>query len=62
MAHNFAKYNYSDQIKEGKMANVCSMHGDLRIALKILVRKPEGKNFPGRPSWKWEDAHQMDLK
>jgi hypothetical protein len=38
------------------------MHGNLRIAHKILVRKPEGKSFPGRPRWKWEDALQMDLK
>ena len=29
--------------------------GDGRKAYKLLIRKPEGKPFRGRPKIKWED-------
>jgi hypothetical protein len=31
------------------------------IQIQILVRKPEGKRPPGRPTCKWEDNIKRDL-
>jgi hypothetical protein len=36
--------------------------GAKRNAYRILVRKPEGKKPPGRPTQKWEDSIKMDLR
>jgi hypothetical protein len=38
------------------------MHGELRNALKILIRKPEGKKPLGRPRHRWVDNIKMGLK
>jgi hypothetical protein len=36
--------------------------GQMRIALNILVGKPEGKKPFGRPRRRWEDNISMDLR
>jgi hypothetical protein len=36
--------------------------GEERNACKVLVRKPEGKGPPGRPSHRWVDNVKMDLR
>ena len=34
----------------------------VRIAFKILTRKPTGKRTLGRPRHRWEDNIRMDLE
>jgi hypothetical protein len=36
--------------------------GEMRIAYKILVGKPEGKSPLGRPRRRWEDNSRMYLR
>jgi hypothetical protein len=36
--------------------------GEMRNSLKILVGKPEGRSPLRRPSHRWEDNIELDLK
>jgi hypothetical protein len=36
--------------------------GEIRSAYKIVVWKPEGKKPCGRPSSRWEDNIEIDLR
>jgi hypothetical protein len=55
------KYYWDDQVKD-VMGMACSMHGRMRTANKILVRKPEGKRPLRRPRHRWEYNIRMDLR
>jgi hypothetical protein len=46
--------------KEDEMGGACSVHGEMRY--KILVGEPEGKRPLGRPSSRWEDSSETDLR
>jgi hypothetical protein len=51
-------------IKSGRMGWVehAACMGEIRIAYKILVRKPEAKRPLGRCRSRWEDNIKMDLR
>jgi hypothetical protein len=44
------------------MGRACSTNGEKRNAYMILVGKPEGKRALGRPSRRWVDNVNMDLR
>jgi hypothetical protein len=44
------------------MGKMCSMHGKLRNAYKILVWKAEVKRPLVRPRCRWEDNIKLDLR
>jgi hypothetical protein len=44
-------------MKYEETIQACSTHGELRIAYKIVVEKPEGK----KPLWWWEDIDLLQL-
>jgi hypothetical protein len=43
------------------MGWICSMHGEMRNAYKILVGRPEGTRQLGKPRRRWEDNIKMGL-
>jgi len=51
-----------DQIKKNEMGGECSMYGERRDVLRVLVGKFEGKRPLGSPRHKWEDNTKMDLQ
>jgi hypothetical protein len=55
-----AKYNYNDQVKEDDMGSASNTNG--KNAFRILVGKPEGKRPLGRPSRKWVNNTENDLR
>jgi hypothetical protein len=44
------------------MDRVCSTNGRVEECSRILVGKPEGKKPIGRPSRRWVDNIEMDLR
>jgi len=44
------------------MNGTYSTREDLRIAYKILARKPQGKRPPGRIGYIWESNIRVELK
>jgi hypothetical protein len=45
-----------------EMDGVCSAHGEMRNAYKILVGKLEGKRRLRIPGYKWKDSIKIDLR
>jgi hypothetical protein len=45
-----------------EMIATCSTMGEKRTAYRILVGKPEGKRPLGRPTCRWADNIQTDLR
>jgi hypothetical protein len=41
---------------------ICSWHGEMKNAYKILVGKPEGKRPLGSSSRRWKDNIKTDLR
>jgi hypothetical protein len=48
-------------IKENEICWSHNMHGGMRNACKIMIRKPEGTRQLGRPRHRWEDKIKMYL-
>jgi hypothetical protein len=44
------------------MCDICSIHGKIRNADRIVVRKSEGKRILGKLMCKWADNMKMDVK
>jgi hypothetical protein len=44
------------------MGRARSTNGEMRIAYKILVGKPEGKRPLGKRRCRWMDNNKMDLR
>jgi hypothetical protein len=44
------------------MGRACSTNGEKRNTYRILVGKPEGKRPLGRPTRRWVDNINMDLR
>jgi hypothetical protein len=49
-------------IKSYEIGGVCSTHGEMRNAYKILFGKPEGKRLLRRAMRRWKDNIRMDLR
>jgi hypothetical protein len=49
-------------VKQNEVGRACNTNGGKRIAYRILVGKPEEKRPLGRPSRRWIDNIEMDLR
>jgi hypothetical protein len=43
------------------MGRACTRCGEKRVAYRVLVEKPEGRRFLGRPRSIWENNIKTDL-
>jgi hypothetical protein len=47
---------------EDEVDKTCSICGEMRNAVKVLVGKPEGKGPLGKPRHRWVNNIKMDLR
>jgi hypothetical protein len=60
--HDFSTRYQMVQVKEDDVGRVWTMHGEKRIASRILVRKLEGRMALRRPGCNWGDNSTMNVR